>query len=306
MGKPRTSETSFCRLDGCCCGRPANLAESEALSRRTFLTAAGMAAAGAAMPALQAAASSKPNSNARQQPIHVPLRVQPVFNCEIYQRKPATSWRVTGAIQDERELQEEEARIRRDLAEMTASANFPLEVRPLVTVRSVDQATAIAKGDFDVLVIYAARRNLPVLEALAANDKWNLMFVRHQSGPLYYMYIGAHTHFLRKRRDDFGQPNMDAHDIVVDDHGELLWRKIPGKCTPLKNHRDLKLNRQATFITVAVSSPRSASASAFSFFHSLGRSSSILSAGWILTLLRTSLKYLNGSISFSLQLATRL
>jgi len=224
MGKPRTSETSFCRLDGCCCGRPANLAESEALSRRTFLTAAGMAAAGAAMPALQAAASSKPNSNARQQPIHVPLRVQPVFNCEIYQRKPATSWRVTGAIQDERELQEEEARIRRDLAEMTASANFPLEVRPLVTVRSVDQATAIAKGDFDVLVIYAARRNLPVLEALAANDKWNLMFVRHQSGPLYYMYIGAHTHFLRKRRDDFGQPNMDAHDIVVDDHGELLWR----------------------------------------------------------------------------------
>ena len=62
------------------------------------------------------------------------------------------------------------------------------------------------------------------MEALAANDKWNLMFVRHRSGPLYYMYIGVHTHFLRKRRDDFGQPNLDAHDIVVDDPGELLWR----------------------------------------------------------------------------------
>ncbi len=108
--------------------------------------------------------------------------------------------------------------------QMTASAGFPLEFRPLVTVRNVEQATAVAKGDFDVLVIYAARRNLPVLEALTANDKWNLMFVRHQSGPLYYMYIGAHTHFLRKRRDDFEQPNMDARDIVVDDHGELLWR----------------------------------------------------------------------------------
>jgi hypothetical protein len=103
-------------------------------------------------------------------------------------------------------------------------AGFPLEVLPLVTVQTVEQAASVAKGDFDALVIYAARRNVPVLEALANNDKWNLMFVRHRSGPLYYMYIGAHTHFLRKRRDEFGQPNMDAHDIVVDDLRELRWR----------------------------------------------------------------------------------
>jgi L-fucose isomerase-like protein len=48
--------------------------------------------------------------------------------------------------------------------------------------------------------------------------------VRHRSGPLYYMYIGAHAHFLRKRRDHLGQANMDVHDIVVDDHSELRWR----------------------------------------------------------------------------------
>jgi hypothetical protein len=224
MGKPKTTETSFGWFDGCCCGRPADPGESGAFTRRTFLAVASTAAAGAALPALQAAPASRPSSTAHQPPIRVPLTVQPVFNCEIYERKPATSWRVTGAIQDERELREEETRIRSDLAGMVASADFPLEVRELITVRGVDQATAVAKGDFDVLVIYAARRNLPVLEALTANDKWNLMFVRHQSGPLYYMYIGAHTHFLRKRRDEFGQPNMDARDIVVDDHGELLWR----------------------------------------------------------------------------------
>ena len=63
-----------------------------------------------------------------------------------------------------------------------------------------------------------------MLEALADNDKWNLMFVRHRSGPLYYMYIGSHPHFLRKRRDEFGQRNMGVHDIVVNDHAELLWR----------------------------------------------------------------------------------
>jgi hypothetical protein len=224
MGKPENTETLFCRFGGCCCGRSADPGESGALSRRTFLAGVSTAAAGAALPALQAVPSSGPNSQAHRPPIRVPLRVQPVFHCEIYQREPATSWRVTGAIQDERELHEEEARIRSDLARMAASADFPLGLCPLITVRSVEQATAVATGDFDVLVIYAARRNLPVLEALAAQDKWSLMFVRHQSGPLYYMYIGAHTHFLRKRHDDFGQPNMDARDIVVDDHGELLWR----------------------------------------------------------------------------------
>jgi hypothetical protein len=167
-----------------------------------------------------AEAGAKP----RQQPIRRRLRVQPVFNCKIYQPQPATSWRVTGAIQDEAELRAEEEHIRGDLKAMQAAADFPLEVLPLVTVRTVEEAQGVAKGDFDVQVIYAARRDLPVLEALADNDKWNLMFVRHRSGPLYYMYIGSHTHFLRKRRDEFGQRNMGVRDIVVDDHGELLWR----------------------------------------------------------------------------------
>ncbi|MCU0913506.1 MAG: sugar isomerase [Planctomycetes bacterium] len=220
-GIPAPSSHRSC---GCCCGHAADFVEDEGLTRRTFLAAAGTATVGAALPVLGAAAVSGPGTRARQQPIRVPLRVQPVFQCEIYERKPATSWRVTGAIQDERELQAEETRIRRDLADMTAAANFPLEFRPLVTVRTVEQAKAVVQGDFDVVIIYAARRNLPVLEALAANDKWNLIFVRHQSGPLYYMYIGVHTHFLRKRRDTFGQANMDAHDVVVDDPGELLWR----------------------------------------------------------------------------------
>ena len=209
-------ERSAC---GCCMG---NLAAAM-LTRRQLLAGAGIAAvAGGVLPAIGAGAAGE--KKPRQQPIRVPLRVQPVFNCHIYPRKEATSWRVTGAINDEAELRREEEHIRSDLAAMAAGAEFPLEILPLVTVGDAEQAAAAAKGDFDVLVIYAARRNVPVLEALAANDKWNLMFVRHRSGPLYYMYIGAHVHFLRKRRDEFGQPNMTVHDIVVDDHGELLWR----------------------------------------------------------------------------------
>ena len=209
---------------GCCLGPEEGGGAPAGVTRRELLAAAGMATAAGAVLAASGREGGAAEDRRRRPPIRLALRVQPVFNCEIYARQPATSWRVTGAFQDEAEMHAEEGRIRQDLARMAAAAGFPVEILPLVTVQTVEQAQAAAKGNFDVLVIYAARRALPVLEALAANDKWNLMFVRHRSGPLYYMYIGVHTHFLRKRRDEFGQPRMDVHDIVVDDHGELLSR----------------------------------------------------------------------------------
>ncbi len=49
------------------------------------------------------------------------------------------------------------------------------------------------------------------------------MFVRHRSGPLYYMYIGFNALPQEARR--VRQPNMTVHDIVVDDHGELPGRR---------------------------------------------------------------------------------
>ena len=199
--------------------------QGKGLNRREFLAATGLAStAGLTLPGWVASTSADSAKMDRQQPIFHRLKVQPVFNCEIYQRKPATSWRWTGAIQNEQELHEEERRIRRDLEQMAVSADFPLEILPLVTVRDLDQAAAVTRKDYDVLIMYAARRNPKLLETLASPDKWNVMFVRHRSGPLYYMYVGAHAHFLRKTRDEFGHVGMDVHDIVVDDHAELLWR----------------------------------------------------------------------------------
>ena len=199
--------------------------QRKGLNRREFMTATGIVTtATLVLPALVNKALGATKKSNRQQPIFRRLAVQPVFNCEIYERKPATSWRVTGAIQNEQELRQEEQSIRRDLDQMASSADFPLKICPLVTVRNPEQAAAVTKKDYDVLVMYAARRNPKVLEALALPERWNLMFVRHRSGPLYYMYIGAHAHFLRKRRDEFSQPGMDVHDIVVDEHAELLWR----------------------------------------------------------------------------------
>ncbi|HPP51508.1 MAG TPA: hypothetical protein PK777_01050 [Thermoguttaceae bacterium] len=210
---------------GCCgCTAPTETRPDGGLvSRREFLGVAGIigtAGLAAAAP-LETAPAEKPP---RVQPIKRPLRIKPVFNCHVYPRKPQTSWRVTGAIQDEEEIRQEEAHIRNDLAELGKKAEFPLEILPLVRVETVEQAGPVAQGDFDVMLIYAARRNAPVLEALARPEKWNLMFVRHRSGPLYYMYIGAHVHYLRKRRDFFAEPAMNIHDVVVDDYEEVLRR----------------------------------------------------------------------------------
>jgi len=196
--------------------------QTTGVTRRDFL---GAAAGGVVASAVLATTTHGAWETASHRPPSVKtLQVQPVFNCHIYPRQEATSWRVTGAIQDEAELREEENRIRADLKKLQEMADFPMEIRPLVTVGTVEEANAVASQPCDVMLVFAARRNVPVLEALIRPERWNLMFVRHRSGPLYYMYIGVHVHYLRKRRDFFAEPAMTIDDVVVDELPELLWR----------------------------------------------------------------------------------
>jgi L-fucose isomerase-like protein len=51
-----------------------------------------------------------------------------------------------------------------------------------------------------------------------------MMFLRHDPGPVYVWYEIVHPRFLRKTVDEYGQPGMDVHDVVVDSQEELLWR----------------------------------------------------------------------------------
>ncbi len=191
----------------------------------SFITLAGtIAAAGAVLTPMAGLAAGDTENRPRQQPIRLALKVQPVFHANVDERKEATSWRYSGAIHTEEEIRDEEAVIRRELAQLAASTDFPLEILPLVTVRTAEQAAAVTKGPYDAMIIYAARRDAAVVEALAAKDKWNLMFVRHRSGPMYYMYIGVHAHVLRKTGDQFVPLGLDLNDVVVDDYAELRWR----------------------------------------------------------------------------------
>ncbi|MCU0248524.1 MAG: hypothetical protein MUC42_18310, partial [Bryobacter sp.] len=72
--------------------------------------------------------------------------------------------------------------------------------------------------------MYAAGGRVQTLEALAKPDKWNLMFLRHRSGPAYLWYEIAHPRFLRKTVDEYGQPGFTNDDVVVDKMEDVAWR----------------------------------------------------------------------------------
>jgi hypothetical protein len=193
-----------------------------ALSRRNFLANVGTAAV--ALPALRASVAAQAKDPVRQTPIRTPLKVQPVLLYDIPKRRQATSWRPWGGVQTEQEAAAEKEKIRRELAEMSAPAGFPLEILSVESVQNPDQAAAIAKGVQDVTLVYAASGGVKALEVLTPPGKWNLVFVRHRSGPVYLWYEIAHPRFLRKTVDEYGQPGMGVEDVVVDSHAEVLYR----------------------------------------------------------------------------------
>jgi hypothetical protein len=171
-----------------------------------------------------AAALGAANPADRQKPIQQTLKVQPVLSYEFYKRREATSWRPWGGILTEQDVAQEKERIGGELKAMTAGAKFPLEVRSLAAARTVDEAGALARGDQDVTLIYGAGGNQKVLETLITPNRWNLLFLRHRTGPAYLWYEIADPRLLRKTVDDRKQPGMGVEDVVVDSHAEIAMR----------------------------------------------------------------------------------
>ncbi len=200
-------------------------APSFEFTRREFLysvgalTVAGLGAAAGQQPASETRAGLQRGPLARS-----PIKVQPVLTYEVPQRRTATSWRNWGGIQTESDANAEKERIGNELAKLSAQADFPLEIRPVELVRALPEAGEIVHGDHEVTLIYAAGGGGNLLEALTTPGKWNLMFLRHDPGPVYLWYEIVHPRFLRKTVDDYGQPGWDVHDVVVDETPDLLWR----------------------------------------------------------------------------------
>jgi len=210
---------------GCCSHGRLNQSGDEGVTRRDFLAGVSALSTGGALSAAIQAGSARPAAGLDRQVVPTAsLKMQPVLTYSTPARRNATSWREWGGVQTDAAAADEASRIETELAKLRSEADFPLEILPLIKVKDKAQATQAASGDHDGVIMYAAGGPVQVLEALAVPQKWNLMFLRHRSGPVYLWYEIAHNRFLRKTVDDFGQPGMDVQDIVVDDPAELLWR----------------------------------------------------------------------------------
>ncbi len=196
------------------------------LNRREFLFRVGAATAGVlAMSSVDLLAGD----STLQLPVRGPkpaksLIVRPVLTYDIAQPRPHTSWRNWGGLHTDQDVATEKAAITRALEQLKSRSDFGLEILPLLAVKTKEQAAGIAKQSYDALLVYAAGGDGSLLETMISPEKWNLMFLRHDPGPVYLWYEIVHPRFLRKTVDDYALTGLDVHDVVVDEHEELLWR----------------------------------------------------------------------------------
>jgi len=160
------------------------------------------------------------------------LVVQPMLRHQIEHRRPQTSWRNWGDVHTEEAAIEEGARISRELQALKQKADFPLKILPVKRATSDEQAVRIQqeKG-YDLMLLYAAGAGYQRgLDPCIALGRFNLIFVRHKSGPLYDFYENAHNRFLRMGGKNFEYDQLRYYggvgpdDVVVDDYDEILWR----------------------------------------------------------------------------------
>jgi len=212
---------------GCsCCSLAHKPRTLGSLNRREFLVRVGAATATGVMLSGTHLLAGTDNLAlpARGPRPKQPLRVQPVLTYEIAQPRPHTSWRNWGGLHTEQDVAAEKERISAELEKLKAKSDFGLVILPLATVRTREQAAAISKDGYDALIVYAAGGGGNLLETLISPEKWNLMFLRHDSGPVYLWYEIVHPRFLRKTVDDYALTGMDVHDVAVDRPEELGWR----------------------------------------------------------------------------------
>lgn len=161
------------------------------------------------------------------------LKIQPVLMYTTFQQRDATSWRSWGEINNPSAAAEEQQRIGRELEALVANSGFPLDVLPLRTVTSAEEAAAVHTQDFDVVLVYPATGSRDLLTACFAQQpaRDTVIFARHQNGPTYYWYEALSTRVLQRgTADELAQCSaanhgpVTVHDVVIDDEAELRWR----------------------------------------------------------------------------------
>ncbi|MBN1804898.1 MAG: hypothetical protein JW837_06580 [Sedimentisphaerales bacterium] len=206
------------------------------LNRREFvgLTTAGIAGGllGLSAPAFAGGKEEQWNPDKPFICTGKTLKIQPVLMYRVPERRHATSWKSWGDVQTEQAASQEAGRISNELKSLSSKADFPLEILPVVKVKTVEEALQIHKNDYDVVIVYPATGSGQILRACFAEqkDKDTIIFARHRSGSTYYWYEALSVRYLRTDEDRSQQNNFLDHggvhvdDVVIDDTGELMWR----------------------------------------------------------------------------------
>jgi hypothetical protein len=161
-----------------------------------------------------------------------PLTIQPLLMYHMVERRPATSWKSWGGVQSDEAAVKEAAVITKELTSLASRADFPVQVLPLISVKTPEQAAQAHKNDYDAVIVYAASGSGDLLQACFTpkKDKDTVVFLRCRSGPAYYWYEALSTKYLQTGQAGARQASRLDHggvrveDVVVDDYDELLWR----------------------------------------------------------------------------------
>ncbi len=222
---------------GCCGCDGHGSAGPDAIRRRDFLKASGVALGALAMTGLtyEALAAETPTTQPAAAPARKPLVVKPILTYETPRRRPQTSWRSWGGIETKEHADGEVQRITGELKKLSAEADFPVTVLDVSAVRNTAEAEkALADApQADAVIIYAAGGGSDIFNAAVKSGKNVVFFIRHRSGPVYLWYEIISPRYLRQHTDKAAVPGIDNRDVVVDSMEELTWR-LRGLCG-LKN-----------------------------------------------------------------------
>lgn len=206
----------------CCPCAPPRL-QAPGMSRRAFL--GGTALGGAALTGLSWSLLSAAEAPCEPAPPRKPLKVKPILVYSIPQRREQWSWRNWGGIETQPQADEEVVRIRGELEQLKAAADFPVEFLPIAAIQNARQLADMPDVESaDTLLVFAAGGGGGEYNAIGNLKKNTILFVRHQSGPVYLWYEIVSPRYLRQHTDTLKTVGIDEQDVVVDRMDEVAWR----------------------------------------------------------------------------------
>ena len=125
------------------------------------------------------------------------LKIQPVLMYTVSTPKKQRSYKSWGGIQNDEAANREVIRITKELQTLAKKSEFPIEVLPVIKVKTKEAAAKVHQQIFDVVIIYPARGGGDLLRSCISKDKDTIIFARQRSGPVYYWYEALSVNYLQ-------------------------------------------------------------------------------------------------------------